>query len=104
MSSTDDIIFFAAQTVDANSAPFRFLFPNRRAQLAVWGTFGSGTVTLQFSPDSGTTWVTAKDMNGTDIAYTTARGVEIIAPHGELLRCVLSGSTSASINAKLQVI
>lgn len=104
MSANDDIVFFTAQTSDATSSSFRFLFSNRRAQFVVWGTLGGATITLQFSPDGGTSWVTVKDMNGNDVAYTVARAVEIVAPHGELLRCVIAGSSAASINAKLQVI
>lgn len=104
MASTDALVFFSAQTADANSASMRCIFPSGRGQFSAWGTFGGGTVTLQFSPDGGTAWVNVKDKDGNDIAYTSARAINIETPHGELLRCVLSGSTSASINAKLQAL
>lgn len=34
------------------------------------GTFGSGTLTLQASPDGGTTKVTLKDVGGTTVSIT----------------------------------
>lgn len=37
----------------------------------IQGTFGSATVTLQVSPDGGTTKYTAKDINGNDCITTS---------------------------------
>lgn len=35
-----------------------------------YGTWGSGTLTWQFSPDGGTTKLTIKDLSGNDITST----------------------------------
>lgn len=104
MSATDDLVFFSAQASNATSPSMRCIFPNGRGQFSAWGTFGGGTVTLQFSPDGGTTWVNATDSNGNAISFTAGRAIPIKCPHGELLQCVLSGATSPSINAKMQVL
>lgn len=104
MSATDDIVFFSAQTSDATSTSKGFFFPNRRGQLVAWGTFGGGLIAVNFSPDGGATWIPAKDRNGTAIVIADAIALELTAPYGEMLQCIISGSSGASINVKIQVI
>ncbi len=102
---TDDIVFFTAQTTDANSTAYRMVFPNKRGQLNVYGTFNGCTVTLQYSPDGGTTYIAAKDVFGANIAFTANGSIPIEAPLGELLRCNLADDgASTSITAVLKVI
>jgi hypothetical protein len=64
--------------------------------LFVWGTFDSGTVKLQISPDD-TTWF---DVPGADaITAQATLNVEFRAPY---VRCTASGGGgSISVNAKL---
>lgn len=101
---TDPIIFFAARTTDGTSTAYPFLFPNKRGQLSVYGTWDGATMTLYSSPDSGTTYVVVKDAVGNDLAFTSDRSIIIEAPVGEKLRCVLSNDgASTSLTAKLEV-
>jgi len=66
------------------------------------GTFGSGTVVLQWSPDSGTTWITVKTQQGTDVSLTAAGYfTRIYLPFGCLVRATLTGATSPSITVNL---
>ncbi len=71
--------------------------------LVVWATdFGSGTVTIQVSPDGGTTWI-ALLVIGTAVAFTAnaAQFLDWIG-QGLQIRAVLSGSSGAdSVNARL---
>ena len=64
--------------------------------MVVAGTFGSGTVKLQLSPDDGTTWV---DVGGD--SSVTAAAVVNYSVNACSLRLNLSGSSGASINAWL---
>lgn len=99
---TNDIVFFTARTTDGNSSAYPMAFPNKKGQLSVYGTFGGATVTFQYSPDYGTTYIAARDAAGNAIAFTANGGIEIEAPIGELMRCVVSGATGpTTISAKL---
>lgn len=64
--------------------------------MVVAGTFGSGTVKLQMSPDDGSTWV---DVGGD--SSVTAAAVVNYSINACSLRLNLSGSSGASINAWL---
>lgn len=63
-------------------------------QIGVWvigDDFGSGTVTIQVSPDSGTHWITPAE------STFTANGYGIFEFDGSFqMRATLSGSTSPS--------
>ena len=60
------------------------------AQVVYWGTFGAGTVALEYSPDGGTTWIS--------LDTATANGVaSVVIPAGQV-RGSVSGGTSASLN------
>jgi hypothetical protein len=60
---------------------------NGQDRVCVAGTFDSATVTIQASPDSGTTWVQVSD----DTAFTAAAWYAMDLPIGVLLRAVISG-------------
>lgn len=65
--------------------------------VAVWATdFGSGTVTLQGSPDGGTTWITLT-ISGSSATFT-ANAIRMIDRLGQgmQVRATLSGSSGAS--------
>lgn len=47
------------------------------ATIALQGTFGGGTVTLQMSPDEGTTKINLKDQTGSDYSTTTNDTINI---------------------------
>lgn len=104
---TDPIVFFAARTTDGNSTAYPFNFPNKRAQFCVYGTFDTATLTLQFSPDGGTTYINAKDALGNDITFTSVTGngaIIVQAPTGELMRCVLANDgATTSLTAEMKV-
>ena len=71
--------------------------------LAVWGAaFGGGSVTIEASPDGGTTWITLT-YGGNPAVFTTntIRLLDRIG-QGMQIRASLSGSTGASnVNADL---
>lgn len=71
--------------------------------LIVWATdFGGGTVTVQVSPDGGTTWI-ALLVIGTAVAFT-ANAAQFLdrVGQGMQIRAILSGSSGASaVNARL---
>ncbi|RQH14925.1 hypothetical protein [Bradyrhizobium sp. RP6] len=70
-----------------------------RGSVSVWGTFGGGTVTLQMSPDSGTTWLDVDRTGDSFVTFTTpgVAGFEL-APC--LLRVNLTSAESPSLNFK----
>lgn len=67
------------------------------ASVFCYGTFDSGTVTVQVSPDSGTTWLTAQDSLGGELVFT-ANGHHPMAAYGgqPLFRATLTGSSGAT--------
>ena len=70
--------------------------------IAIWGTFGGTTVTIELSPD-GSKWGNLKDATGTDVSIT-AENVNIPCqriPSEYLVRAVTTGGSSASINVTL---
>lgn len=70
--------------------------PGREYVFAAQGTFGGGTLSLEWSFD-GTTWTPVADSNG-PIAFTEGGGTIFAAPAGNL-RVTLADSTDAEITA-----
>ena len=68
------------------------------------GTFTAGTVTIQVSPDDGTTKHTAKDVNGADATFSANGYANIILGNGAKLGeditifADLSGGSSEDID------
>lgn len=59
------------------------------------GTWGAGTLTLEASPDNGTTWFSVTSL--------TANGrTKVFLGSGENVRVTLSGATAATIDAGLR--
>lgn len=77
--------------------------PKSEMQLVISGTIGSGTVTFQVSFDGGSTWLSVRDSSGTAISFT-ATGVYggFRASQGEMIRAVLTGSTSPTLTVELR--
>ena len=90
---------FAAQAADGQSATFAW--DGGRGTFTAWGTFGSGTVKLQMSPDGGSTWIDMLDVNGNAVSET-ANGMALFElAAGVKIRADLSGSTSPTINTRI---
>jgi len=85
---------FDGVTADGNSSSVDW--PGGVGQMVVEGTFGSGTVKLQMSPDDGTTWVAI----GGD-STVTADAVVNFDLNGCDIRLNLSGSSGADLNGWL---
>lgn len=83
-------------TADATSGSIAL---HGKANISLSGTFGGGTVSVQRSFDSGTSWVTvSRDSAGTAAAYTAAADVILEEPEkGVLYRLSLAGSTGPSL-------
>jgi len=82
---------------DGSTPPVTYTGPVK-GTVAAWGAFGGGTLVMQMSPDSGTTWINL-DPTGSTAATFTANGVgnfQLNMPCQ--LRAVLSGATSPSVN------
>lgn len=74
----------------------------------IYGTFGSGTITLQLSPNAGTTKITAKDSSGTAVT-ATANDIRVIPVSGTgssnseniSIWVNMAGSTSPSVTVEV---
>jgi hypothetical protein len=81
--------------IDADADGAAFPASGSSKILAVWATdFGGGTVTLEASPDGGTTWITVTIAAA---AITlTANGYRVIdrTTQGMVYRATLTGSTN----------
>ena len=79
-------------------------FSSWLASVFIDGVFGGGTVTLQASPDSGTTLTNIKDKNSQSISLNSAAVVPVefgCGSHNDdiiLLYATLSGATSPTVN------
>lgn len=83
-------------TLSANGSTTAVQHNGGTAFLAASGTFGSGTLRLEFSPDNGTTYI------ATGVSLTAAgRGSELL-PTGVLVRATLTGATAPSLSVWVQ--
>lgn len=87
---------FVSQAADGNSVPFATTanMQTTVATIAVWGTFGAGTVALKISPNSGVTWLDFP----TPLTFTANGTKQVPIPQGALIRAELTGSTAPSLN------
>lgn len=69
-----------------------------RGVFAAFGTFGGGTVTLQWTPDGGTDWLPV-DASGNTFTTLTAAGAGGFELPACQIRAVLAGATSPSVSA-----
>lgn len=65
--------------------------------IQVFGTFGGGSVALQGSNDSGTTYAPLNDAGGTVIAITSAK-IKSVLENTEWMKPVISGGSSQSLS------
>jgi len=68
--------------------------------VAAYGTFGGGTLSIQASYDGGSTWFTLKDANGADGSFTSAGALNVRIGEANL-RFTLSGATSPNLNISI---
>lgn len=92
------------QNVNSNSNGAMVIPSFRPLIVAVWATdFSSGTVTLEATPNGGSTWIPLT-RNGVVVQYT-ANSIDSISgliPQGMPIRAVLSGAgTPSNVNAVL---
>jgi hypothetical protein len=90
---------FATLAANGNSASLSW--PGARGVFTAWGTFGAGTLTLQQSPDDGTTWINV-DRAGDTFCTFTANGEGGFELGGCLVRVSLAGATAPSIQSGVQ--
>lgn len=97
--STDTTLLYARST-DGNGTAV--VWPGGRGVFVAYGTFGSGTVKLQWSPNDGTTWIDVDASGDTFVTFTAngSGGFELPACQ---IRAVLSGATAASVTAEAAV-
>ena len=84
--------------VSANGNGTAVNTPGGTLTFSAFGTWDGATVTLQYSPDAGTTWMAV----GSDTTMTADGVANVRLPPGTPMRCVVSGvgTTSVSANAK----
>lgn len=79
-------------------------WPGGKAVFAVWGDFNGAVCKLQWSPDSGGTWIDA-DQNGDTFVTFTDAGTASFSGEASLpaslVRASVSGGTSVSLSAFL---
>jgi opacity protein-like surface antigen len=69
------------------------------------GSFGGGTITLQASPDAGTTKISETNLSGTAFSMTSAGSIEVDLGNADTtatqirLYAVMTGSTSPTVTA-----
>lgn len=80
----------------ANGATNPVRWYGGRGSIAVWGTFGGGTVTLQMSPDGGTTWLNVDHSSDNYVTFT-AGGTGGFDLGLCMLRFNLTGATTPSV-------
>jgi hypothetical protein len=77
------------------------------ATVFVYGTFGSGTLKLQASPDGGTTKIDLPNLSGTAISVTANGIYNIQLGNGNalgadiILYAVLTGATNPSLTVAI---
>ncbi|MBU98077.1 MAG: hypothetical protein CL429_03185 [Acidimicrobiaceae bacterium] len=72
-------------------------------QLAAQGSFGSGTLTLEYSLDAGSTWTLLESDPASSLSAAGSFAFRSMRTDDTdyMLRLSLTGSTSPSINAKI---
>jgi len=71
-----------------------------RAQVFGFGTFVA-TWALEVSPDGGTTWLTARDINGNDISGLTTAAVRTVSGDATRVRGRVTAFTSGTVQLRL---
>jgi hypothetical protein len=97
---------FLLQNVSVDTVGNGVLADGSNKTLVIWatagGSFGGGTVTINGSPDGGTTWITLT-YNGSHAIFTS--DIVLLADRlctGMMFQAVLSGSSgAANVNAAI---
>jgi len=89
----------AEQTIAADGNGAAVVLTNRCPfQVDVFGTWGGGTVTLQYSPDNGTTWITIQNVSLSANGNSGPLG----GVQGDKIRTVTAGSTAPSLTVYIR--
>lgn len=79
--------------VTANANSDAIVWKGGTGLLVATGTWGSGTIAVQISPDGGTTWI------GLTSITMTANGTKEFTAPAAKLRLALTGATNPSLTA-----
>src|SRR5262249_35869488 len=88
-------------TISADGNSTTVAWPGGRGVFAAFGNFGGGTVTLQQSPDDGTTWINV-DRTGDTYVTFTANGQGGFELGKCLLRVNMAGSTTPAVQSGVE--
>jgi hypothetical protein len=78
---------------------------NGPMEMAVYGTWGGGTITVQWSPNGGDTSVALNNSVGTPVSLTADGAISPInMVQGDMIRPVLTGATAPTLTVKLRSI
>jgi hypothetical protein len=94
-------LLFSGQTTNADSPTVRW--SGGRGAFFARGTFGGGSVTLQFKPDGDPTWFNVDRPGEAFVTFTAQGGGQFDLPSGDI-RATLTGATSPNIHARLEEI
>lgn len=86
-----DLTLLSAVTANSNGTAAEW--GGGQGLLSAWGTWDGATVTLQHSPDGGTTWI-----NVPGGAFTANDSALMSFPARKKLRAVVSGVGTSSLN------
>ena len=105
--STTNITFFTAQTSNATSTGFVFIFPMKRACIKFGGTWNGANITFQTSvPWSTSATVPIYNLSGTALTFTADGQITLEnVVYGDKIFCTIAASGgSTSLNVTAQVI
>lgn len=99
------LYLFTGRTTNGSGTGQAATFERPDTELNIWGTMGGGTITLESSPDGGTTWLSIPDENG-DAFSATVAGIypNLLVPYGDNIRATLSGATSPNIYVTIKAV
>jgi hypothetical protein len=105
MSIGQESALFSPATLSANGSTTSMTLPSAglnllEVYLGTGATFGSGTVTVQSSPDGGTTWVTSPIGTATFTSGSANTLVNRFFVYGPVVRFTLAGATSPSLDIR----
>lgn len=105
VENTAPIWLFTAQTANANGTAYIFSFPNQKATVTAFGTWGGATLALQTLAPDNSTWVPVSDSAFNPVTFTTSNSQATIGDVvlNQQIRGVLTNAgMTTSLNLTLQ--
>lgn len=85
------IVLFSNQTTNANGSTVINDLSRAEQRLSVFGTFDSGSFTLQTRASDDSTWIDERDTTRSVVSITSDENITVTLPYGISVRGVVSG-------------